>query len=65
MKIYAYKGTADLGKESLGTEGKLMFELKARWAILRRCKQAFKDNNFRVYSYTNFYNDATFTEIRH
>jgi hypothetical protein len=66
MNIYAYKGNKELGQEELGTFNKLMFsDLKSKWGILRRCRQAFKGNDFRVYSYSNFYDDKTFREIDH
>jgi len=66
MKIYAYKGNAELGKEALGTFDKLLFDdLKTNWGIIRRCKQVFKTDDFMVYSYSNFYDNNTFRQIFH
>jgi len=66
MNIYAYAGDKELGKEDLGTSNKLMFkDLISIRAILRRCTKTFGGNNFRVYSYTNFYDNKTFREIKH
>ena len=59
MKFYAYCGKEDLGKESLGTSGRLLFELKTIAGAIRRCQRLF-GNGFRLYSYTNFYRDETF-----
>lgn len=65
MKYYAYAGNYELGKEPLGTADKLLiWDLTAMWAILRRCRRVF-GMSFRLYSYTNFYDDKTFREIRH
>ena len=63
MKFYAYKGNYELGKEPLGTFDKMMFELKTTKGALRRCYQCFK-TDFRLYYYSNFYDNKTFKEVK-
>lgn len=63
--FYAYKGTAPLGSEPVGGDGKLLMkDLTTPAAAVRRCRQVFKDAAFKVYSYTNFYDNKTFHEIK-
>lgn len=59
MKFYAYKGTAELGKEPLGTSGKMLFELKTVNGAIRRAVRLY-GRSCTIYTYTNFYRDSTF-----
>ncbi len=61
MKFYAYKPTKE-GKEPLGSMNCILFELKTIRGAKARAKRNFKDN-FKLFSYTNFYDDKTFKEI--
>lgn len=59
MKFYAT--TAVNGKEPLGTEGKLLFELQTTGGGIRRaCRYIHFPVAFRLYIYTNFYDEKTF-----
>lgn len=62
MKYYAYKGTASLGSEPCGSDGKMMFELKTDAGAIRKVEKMFK--SFRIYSYTNFFDDKTFRLVK-
>lgn len=62
--FYAYKGTAPLGSEPLGGDGKLLMkDLTSEAGAVRRCRQVFKDASFKLYAYTNFYDNKTFREV--
>jgi hypothetical protein len=62
-KYYVYAGTADLGKEPLGTSGKSIWhDLKTNKGAYRRALKLY-GANFRLYSFTNFYDNSTFKEI--
>ena len=63
MKFYAYRGTALLGNEPCGGDGKLLFKLKTDIGALRRCFKAFGLEPFRLYAYGNFYDKTTFREV--
>ena len=63
MKFYAYEGRKVLGKEPLGSSGKMMFELKTVQGALRKAYKAYGSLNFSLYYYTNFYEDSTFTQV--
>jgi len=63
MKFYAYKLT-DKGTEPMGTQGRILFELKTFRGAYRRALRIL-GNNFRLFVYTNFYDDKTFKEITH
>lgn len=63
MGYYAYIPTKD-GKEPLGTENRLIIrDLKTVRGVINRCKTAFKDKTFKLYSFTNFYDGSTYKEI--
>jgi len=61
MKYYAYKGRKPLGREALGTSGKLLFELKTDDRAIRRALRHFGECS--VFKYRSFYDDKTFTRI--
>lgn len=63
MKFYAYAGTAPLGQEPCGTGGRIMFELKTEAGARRRCRRVYGAQAFRLYVYSNFFNDSTFREV--
>jgi len=62
MKYYAYKGRKPLGREPLGTENKLLFELKTDSGAIRRAIR-YLGRECSVYKYRNFYDDRTFTLV--
>ena len=63
MQYYAYIPRED-GTEPMGTENRLIIkDLKTSRGALRRCLRAFGDKPFNLYTFTNFYSDATFTLI--
>lgn len=62
MKFYAYKGKYDLGGESLGTSGKLLYERKTYDGAIRYAVKVL-GTSCSVWRYTNFYNDSTFRRI--
>jgi hypothetical protein len=52
------------GKEPLGSDRKLLFELKTDDGAIRRAKRYLaRHGTVRVYRYRNFYDDKTFTRI--
>ena len=61
MKFYAYKPRKD-GSEPMGTEGRLLYELKT---ILGATRHAIRilGGHCRIFRYTNFYDDSTFHRI--
>lgn len=64
MGFYAYLGHAELGSEQLGTSGRMIIEdLKTRQGAIRRCKKYWAGKEFRIYSYTNFYDKRTFKRV--
>lgn len=63
MKFYAYKGKEELGKEPLGTFNKQVIELKTINGAKRRCVNVW-GNDYKLYSFTNFYDNKTFQEIK-
>lgn len=64
MKFYIYKGREkELGDEGCGTEHRILCEYSRSFYAVRLGNQAFENGDFRVYAYTNFYNDKTFTRV--
>jgi hypothetical protein len=63
MKYYAYRGADELGSEALGTDNKILFELKTDAGARRRARLMLGPA-YRLYRYTNFYDDNTFSEVR-
>ena len=61
MKFYTYLPDKN-GKEPMGTENRLLFELKTIKGAAERCRRIFKTNNFKLFSYTNFYDNESFIE---
>lgn len=63
-KFYCYKGNYNLGSEPLGTEGRHIFEdLQTLRGAINRIKKWYHYEHFRIYSYSNFYDDKTFKLI--
>ncbi len=60
-KYYAYKPD-DQGKEPMGTQNRLLFELKTDIGAIRRAIRPLGPS-CRVFWYTNFYDDTTFRQI--
>ena len=61
-KFYAYAGDHKFGEEPLGTSGKIIFELQTMAGARRRARSMLGEA-YRLYTYTNFYNDETFKEV--
>lgn len=63
MNFYAYKGKAELGKEPLGTFDKMIIKgLKTVSGAKRRAVKRF-GKDYRIFRFTNFYGNKTFTEV--
>lgn len=61
---YAYVGTAELGCEPVGTEGKLLrWDLKTDKGALRAAARAFGNRPFRLFHFMDFYDDSSFVEV--
>ncbi len=61
MKFYAYIPRAD-GTEPVGGDKKLLFELKTTQGAHRRARR-YLGPRYRLYRYTNFYDNKTFRQI--
>ena len=65
MGFYAYLGNAELGSEPLGSFGRMVIaDLKTARGAIRRCNKYWAGKEFRVYSYTDFYDDNTFRRVK-
>ena len=69
MKFYAYKPRTDgidhggpTGNAPMGTEGQLLFELKTKAGAIRRARRLL-GSSFVLFTYWNFYDDATFRRV--
>lgn len=61
---YAFEGNAILGRERLGTEGKhIWHDLKTDNGAKHRAYRLFNGKAFRLYRFTNMYDQSTFVEI--
>lgn len=61
---YAYKGDAELGSEPCGTEGRHVWEdLKTTKGAVRRMQGLYGNKSFKIYSFTDFYDNKTFKLI--
>lgn len=58
MQFYAYKPRED-GTAPLGTENKMLFELKTWAGAIRRARR-YLGETARVHSYSDFFDDETF-----
>lgn len=64
MKFYGYyNDLAPLGAERPAGDNKMMFELKTVKGAIQRMERYAKGQPFKLYSYTNFYNNSTFEHI--
>jgi len=61
MKFYAYKPTKD-GREPLGSDRRILFELKTIAGAHRRARSVL-GSDYRLFRYTNFYDDKTFRRV--
>lgn len=63
MNFYAYKGTHELGQEPLGSDNRMIWrDLKTTRSPLKRCRELW-GNDFRLFTFTNFYDNATFRRV--
>ncbi len=62
MNWYIYKGNFPLGEEPVGSDGRLIFrDLKTIRGVMNRIRNVLGDVPCRVYSFTNFYDNRTFS----
>jgi len=59
MEFYAYAGNKRLGEEGLGSERRVLMNLKTVRGAMKRCRKIFP-GGFMLYRYRNFYQDETF-----
>ena len=62
MTFYAYVPT-DEGKEPMGTFNRILIELKTVNGAIRQAKRRLGTDKFRLFSYTNFYDEKTFKKL--
>jgi len=61
INIYVYKGRSKLGKEPLGSDGRAIWrDLKTVAGGIRRARRIW-GHDFSLFTFTNFFNDDTFT----
>jgi hypothetical protein len=63
MKGHFYSGHPKTGDSGVGVDGKLLFELKTVAGAHRRAQRAFKNRPYKLFRYTNFYNEDTFRQV--
>lgn len=63
MNYYLYKGTAKLGNEQCGTEGRHIFFNCTIKKVINTLKE-LKYRHYSIYSFINFYDDNTFKLIK-
>ena len=64
MAFYAYLGNNELGSEQLGSSGRMVIpDLKSARGAIRRCNKYWKGKKFRVYSFTNFYDESSYKRV--
>ncbi len=65
IKFYAYLGNEEFGEESLRS-GRIMIidDLKTARGAISRCNKYWKGKVFRVYSFTDFYDESTYRRVR-
>ena len=65
MGFYAYLGNDELGSEPLGSGNKMIIpDLKTARGAIRRCNKYWSGKEFRVYSFTDFYDESTYKRVR-
>lgn len=65
MGFYAYLGNAELGSEPLGSFDRMVItDLKTKQGALRRCNKYWVGKEFRIYSYTDFYDESTYRRVK-
>jgi len=71
MKFYSYIVNRNLifinsvlPFEPCGSDGKMIFELKTVQGAIRRCTKLYTEKEFKLFTYTNFYDNKTFKEIK-
>ena len=63
LNFYGYPGHAPLGKEPVGGDSKCIWrDLKTVRGARRRAHWTF-GGNYRLYTFTNFYDNSTFREV--
>lgn len=65
MEFYAYitlnPGCESMNDEPLGSMGRMIIrEYKTVRGAVNKCKRLWEGKSFKVYSFTNFYDDKTF-----
>ena len=65
MGFYAYLGNDELGTEPLGSGNKMVIhDLKTARGAINRCNKYWSGKEFRVYSFTDFYDESTYRRVR-
>lgn len=65
MRFYCYKGDHELGKEPLGSADRMIWrDLKTIQGAVRRATRLWGAGGFRLFSFTNFFDDRTFKEVK-
>jgi len=63
MRFYCYRGGFDLGQEPLGTWGRSIWrDIKTVRGARRRAARCYGPY-YRLYTFTDFYDDTTFTDV--
>jgi hypothetical protein len=60
MNYYTYLGNEEIGREILGSEGKFINKNVKRFKQTATYKVIQKEDKFRVYTFSNFYDYKTF-----
>ena len=71
MKFYAYiprkgnfyAGHPKTGDAPVGSGNQLLFELKTVAGAHRRARSVFKSKPYKLFRYTNFYDEKTFHQV--
>ena len=65
MEFYSYNSTKPLGKEDLGSNGRMITrDLKTLRGVENRIPKSWHKTGYSIYTFTNFYNDDTFRLVR-
>lgn len=65
MNLYAYVPRED-GTEPMGTANKMIIhDLKTVRGAINRCKRVWTGKEFKLFSYTRFFDNSTFTQLAH
>lgn len=64
MNFYAYIPRED-GSEPVGSDNRLIIrDLKTIRGVKKQCSKIFKNKKYRLFTFSNFYDESTFREIK-